>query len=117
MKRKLTKLLVSGVIIIMGLILLKFVPMLLFGKNILYDASAHIALAIFILYLVWFFIDQNRTWRIPYFIFAFMVLTIISIHRVINFEHNDIGLLLGFILGVFSILMAEWKRVKGKLRF
>jgi len=117
MKEELRNLLVSGIVILVGLILLKFIPMLLFGGDILFDASAHIAIAIFILYLLWFFIDQNKNWRIPYFIFAFMVLTIISVQRVINGYHNDVGLLLGLALGLVSIGVAEWKRIKNKFDF
>ena len=117
MKEELRKVLISGVIVLLGLVLLKFLPMLLFGSDILYDASAHIASAIFILYIVWFFIDQNKTWRIPFFIFAFMVLTIISVQRIVSNSHNDIGLLLGLVLGISSIFIAEWKKFKNKLEF
>ncbi len=117
MKKEFKKIIISGVVVLVGLILLKFIPMFLFGNNILYDASAHIALAVLVLYILWFFIDQNKNWRIPFFIFAFMVLTIISLQRIVNYSHNDIGLLLGFILGVLSILIAEWEKVKNKLKF
>ena len=117
MKEELRKVIVSGIVIILGLILLKFLPMFIFGSDILYDASAHLSVAIFILYALWFFIDQNKSWRIPFFIFAIMVLTIISVHRIVSDNHNDIGLLLGLILGVISIFVAEWRKVKNKLRF
>ena len=90
MKKEFKKIIISGVVVLVGLILLKFIPMFLFGNNILYDASAHIALAVLVLYILWFFIDQNKNWRIPFFIFAFMVLTIISLQRIVNYSHNDI---------------------------
>jgi hypothetical protein len=117
MKEEFKKIIISGLVILVGLILLKFIPMFVFGDNILYDASAHIAVAVLVLYILWFFVDQNKSWRIPYFVFAFMVLTIISLQRIVNYSHNDIGLLLGFILGVLGIGIAEWKKIKNKLRF
>lgn len=117
MKEEIRKIIISGLIILVGLILLKFVPMLAFGENILYDASAHIAIAILVLYFIWFFIDQNKNWRIPFFIFAFMVLTIISLQRIVNYSHNDVGLLLGLILGMIGVGIAEWKKIKNKLKF
>jgi hypothetical protein len=117
MKEEVKKLIVSGFVILIGLVLLKYLPMWLYGSGILFDASAHIAIAIFILYFFWFFIDQNKNWRIPYFIFAFMVLTIISVQRIISNNHNDIGLLMGLVLGLVSIGVAEWKRIKNKFDF
>jgi hypothetical protein len=117
MKEKIKKIFIVGIIISIGLILFKLLPMLIFGNDILFDASAHISIAIFVLYILWFFIDQNRSWRIPYFIFAFFVLTVISIQRIINNSHNDIGLLSGLVLGILGIGVAEWKKIKNKLDF
>ena len=46
-----------------------------------------------------------------------MVLTIISVQRIISNNHNDIGLLMGLVLGLVSIGVAEWKRIKNKFDF
>jgi len=117
MKAEFRRLLVSGSIIIIGLFLLKIIPMYLFGESILFDASAHLAVAIFILYGLWFFIDQDRGWRIPYFIFAFFILTVISLQRIVSYNHNDFGLLLGLILGLFGVGVAEWNSIRDKFEF
>lgn len=114
---KLKKIGIAGLVIFVGLLIFKYLPMRIWGKDILFDASAHIATAIFVLYILWFFVDQNKTWRIPYLIFAFLVLAIISLQRIITFAHNDVGLLLGLILGIVAIAISQWRRIKGKLDF
>jgi hypothetical protein len=43
----------AGAITAVGLILLKYFPMSVWGEDILYDASGHIAIAVFILYVLW----------------------------------------------------------------
>jgi len=50
------KILVAGIVIAIGLIIFKYLPMFIFGKNILFDASSHVAWTIFLLYIIWFFI-------------------------------------------------------------
>jgi len=91
--------------------------MYLFGKDILFDASLHIATAVWVLYIIWFFIDQNKNWRIPYLIFCFLVLTIISTQRILANAHDDIGLLLGLLIGLIAIGIAEYKTLKKKIKF
>jgi heme O synthase-like polyprenyltransferase len=117
MNKNIRKILLAGLVIFLGLILLKFIPEKIFGKGILFDASLHISGAIFILYILWFFIDQNKNWRIPYFIFSYLVLTIISIQRVLTNNHNDTGLLLGLGVGILGICIAERKPLKNKIKF
>ncbi len=102
---------------ILGAILFKYVPMHLWGADILYDASAHLMIVSFFLYIIWFFIDQNRSWRIPYFIFCALVLSIVSLQRIEANAHNDIGLLMGLLVVLVSIAIAERKRLKGKIKF
>lgn len=116
-KSQLFKLGIAGLTISIGLILFKFIPMAIWGENIVFDASAHISIAIFVLYVLWFFIDQNESWRIIFFIFAFMVLTIISLHRLIVQAHNDIGLLAGLVIGLVAIGASESNYIKGKLQW
>ena len=115
--KNIKKIIISGIIIVIGLTIFKLIPMEIWGMKILFDASAHIAIAIFLLYITWFFIDQNKSWRIPYFIFCFLVLAIISMQRIITQNHNDLGLLEGLIIGIIAIGIAEWKSLKNKLKF
>ncbi|MCD4759401.1 hypothetical protein K8R33_00755 [archaeon] len=112
MKKDLNKIFISGIIIFIGLVIFKFIPMIVFGNEILFDASAHIAISMFILYVIWLFIDHNKKWRIPYLIFSFFVLTVISVQRIINFKHNDLGILFGFFLGVIAILVSRGNELK-----
>jgi len=107
----------TGIFMLSGLILLKYIPMFLFGKDIMFDASAHVVFASFILYLFWFFVDQNRNIKIPYLVFSFAILTIISIQRIIRGKHNEIGLILGFLVVVISIVAPRWKYIKNNLEF
>lgn len=116
-RKNLQHILIAGVITTVGLFLFKYLPMSIWGKNILFDASGHIASAIFVLYVVWFFIDQNKKWRIPYFIFAGLVLVIISLQRIVANAHNDVGLLGGLLLGIVAIGVSQWKGVKKRVEF
>lgn len=116
-KENIRRLSTAGIIILVGLFLLKYIPMQLWGDAILFDASAHISIAIFVLYIVWFFIDQNKSWRIPFFIFSLVILAIISLQRIITFAHNDIGLLLGLILGTVAIGTSQWDVIRKKIEF
>lgn len=101
----------------LGGFLLKFLPMSMIGSEILFDSSFHLITASFVLYVCWFFIDQNREWRMPFFLFAALVLSIISFQRIIANAHNDIGLLLGLLVSMLAIYFAEKKGLKGKLKF
>ena len=67
--------------------------------------------------LLYFFIDQNRTWRVPFFVFALAVLTVISIQRILDNAHNDVGLILGLLISVVSILLPRWKEIRKKISF
>ncbi len=104
------------VLMSIGLLLFKFLPMQIWGQDILFDASMHIVIAMFALYTLWFFIDQNKSWRIPYFFFSIIVLTIISIQMILVQAHNDVGLLLGFAIGTVSIIISQGMRLIHKLR-
>lgn len=110
-------LLIAGSITAAGLLLLKYLPMSIWGDDILFDASGHIAIAVFVLYALWFFIDQNATWRIPYFIFAAAVLVVISFQRIVDNAHNDVGLLLGFALGLVAIGVSQWGMIRKRLKY
>lgn len=107
----------AGSVMFIGLLLFKLLPMGIFGKDIRFDASAHITITIFILYIIWFFIDQNKTWRNTFFIFSLVVLSIVSIQRILVDAHNDIGLLLGLCLSLVAIVSSQKKYFKNKFRF
>lgn len=100
-----------------GLLLFKYIPMWMWGNNILYDASGHMASTILMLYIIWFFIDENKKWRIPYFFFATLVLVIISLHRIIVNAHNDVGLLGGLAIGLTAVGISHWRALKKKIKF
>ena len=116
-KRKIRSLAICLVIMAFLLFLFKFLPMRFFGQDILFDASMHIVVASFVLYLGWFFIDKNKSWKIPYFIFAIFVLLVISIQRISANAHNDIGLLGGVIISIISIVISNWHYFHNKISF
>lgn len=116
-QRKLTILNKASSVMFVGLFLFKFIPMEMFGKDIKFDASAHITITMFCLYIIWFYIDQNKAWRNIFFIFALVVLSIVSIQRILVDAHNDIGLLSGLILSITAIIYSQPKYFKDKFRF
>lgn len=107
----------TAIIMIIGLILFKYIPMYIYGKDILFDASAHIVWASLGLYIIWFFINQKKSWRIPYLIFSAMVLTIIGIQRIIVRAHNEVGLMLGLAVAAIAIIIPRWKEFKKGVSF
>lgn len=107
----------TALLMVLGLFLFKLVPILIFGSDILFDASAHLTIASFVLYALYLVIEKNKSWKGPYFIFAFAVLTIISVQRIISNAHNDLGLLIGLIISAIAILLPRWKKIKNKLNF
>jgi hypothetical protein len=107
----------TGLIMIIGLLLFKYLPMWIYGKDILFDASAHIVGTCFVLYIFWFFIDQNKNLRIIYLIFSLAILIVISIQRIITKNHDEFGLILGFIISVIAISLPRLKEVKRSLKF
>lgn len=116
-KQKIISLLVAAVIMGLGLLIFKFLPMELFGRQILYDASAHLTITILVLYVIWYFIDQNKSWHIPFFFLAFAVIVIVSIQRIISNAHNDIGLLAGLIVSLIAIIISRWHYFRNKFKF
>lgn len=107
----------AGTVMVVGLILFKLIPMEIFGEDIKFDASAHITITMFALYFIWFFIDQNKSWRIVYLIFSLVVISIVSIQRILVDAHNDLGLLFGLILSIFAIVFSQKKYFKDKFKF
>jgi len=105
------------IINIIGLILLKYLPMWIYGKDILFDASSHIAWTGFLLYFLWFFVDQNKSWRVPYFILSGVILVFMAIQRVIAGQHNEVGVILGALVISLAILVPRFKEFKKRLDF
>ena len=114
---KIKALAIAFVIMSAGLAIFKFLPMYIWGSDILFDASTHVTTAIFLLYVAWFFIDQNKSWHTPFFIFSLVIITIISMQRILVFAHNDIGLLEGFSISLLAIILSRWSYFKKKLSF
>jgi len=107
----------TTVLMIVGLALFKYLPMYLFDSNILYDASYHVLFTILLLYILWFFIDQKKSWRIPYFIFSGALIIIVSLQRIIAQEHNEVGIILALLIGAISIVIPRWKEFMGGVKF
>ena len=102
---------------VIGLIFFKYLPMYLSEGNILYDASYHVLFTILLLYILWFFIDQKKSWRIPYFIFSGVLIIIVSLQRIIVQEHNEVGIILALLIGAVSIIIPRWKEFMGGVKF
>jgi hypothetical protein len=106
------RVLIASMIILIGLILFKYIPMWNYGSDILFDASAHIAITIFILYLGWFFVNKTQKSRIIYLEICFLVLVLIGIQRIEVMEHNFIGVVKGAVIGIIGILIANFEKIR-----
>lgn len=107
----------TAILMVIGLIFFKYLPMYLSEGNILYDASYHVLFTILLLYILWFFIDQKKSWRIPYFIFSGALIIIVSLQRIIVQEHNEVGIILALLIGAVSIIIPRWKEFMGGVKF
>lgn len=116
-RAKVHSILVAGLIMSIGIIVLKYIPMILWGSDIRFDASLHITTAMFGLFVLWYFIDQNTKWRMPFILFSLVVIFIVAIQRILVDAHNDVGLLLGFGLSCAAIVIARWEYFRGKIDF
>ena len=116
-KKQINKILIAGFCMVVGLFFFKFLAEKIWGDTVLIDASFHIISASFVIYILWFFIDQNKNWRVPFFLFSTLILFVISVQRILVEAHDDVGLLLGLIISIISIGIAERKSLKGKLKF
>ena len=116
-KQQIKHIILTAILMTIGLIIFKHLPEYVYGNNILFDASQHVTITIFVLYVLYFFIDQNKSWKIPYFIFSAVVIIIISIQRIYSNHHNEIGILLALLISTSSILISHYKYFKNKLKF
>lgn len=104
--KKANRILLCAFLMILGLIFLKYIPMYFYGKEILFDASAHLTITFFVLYAVWNFIDGKK-FKILFYIVGFLVLFLISYQRIFAGAHNVVGLALGIIISLISIIFSQ----------
>ncbi len=90
-----------------GLILFKLIPMLIWGKNILFDASMHVIIASLILYIVYLPIEHNKHLKFSYVLFSIIVLVFVGVQRYSVYEHNLFGIALGLLISFAGILIAK----------
>jgi membrane-associated phospholipid phosphatase len=115
--RKITALMTAASLMAIGLLFFKMIPMQIFGEDIRFDASFHIVTTVFCLYVIWFYVDQNKSWRTPFFVFSMVIISIVSLQRLMVNAHSDIGLLGGLAISIGSIMWSQWAYFKDKLRF
>lgn len=104
-------------IMALGLGLFKFAPISLWGSGIQFDASFHVVATIFGLYVIWYFIERNKRWRVPFFIVATGLVTVISIQRIFAEAHNEIGILIALALSAVAIILSRPEYFLKRLRF
>lgn len=105
----------SWIITAIGLILMKYIPMSIYGEYILFDASSHMAWSIFGLYFIWIFlIESKKEFRIPYIIISTIALIIMAIQRIISHNHNALGVTLGIIIGILAIIIPRFNEIDMK---
>jgi hypothetical protein len=107
----------TTVIMVVGLILFKYIPMYIYGKDILFDASSHMAWTSWGLYVFWFFIDQKKSWRVPYFALSAVILMIMGVQRIVVGAHNEIGVMLGLAVVGIAIIIPRWKEFKEGIKW
>ncbi|MEX0930314.1 MAG: phosphatase PAP2 family protein [Candidatus Paceibacterota bacterium] len=92
---------------VLGIGLFKYTPIALWGNGIQFDASLHVTTTIFFLYVIWYFIDQNKRWRVPFFIVSTGLVVVISVQRLFAEAHNEVGILLAFALSAVAITLSR----------
>ena len=90
-------------IMILGLVVFKCLPMLIWGKYILWDASTHIVLLSLILYVIYLIFEHNKYMRFIYVLFAIVALVFVGVQRYASMQHNLIGIVLGLLIAFFAI--------------
>ena len=115
--QKIKNIIFTGLIMILGLILLKYIPMYIWGKNILFDASAHLTITIFIIYVGYLFIEKSKRLKKYYIPLSMSAITIVAIDRIITNNHNYIGLLLGLFISLLAIYLTNHKKLNGEIKF
>lgn len=115
--QKLHRIVTSIFVAAVGLLLFKLAPMVMWGTMIEFDASFHVTAAILGMYVLWFFIDQNPRWRLPFITIATGVVLVVAIQRMLVDAHSDLGILLAIVIGVIAVGCAEWESINEKVSF
>lgn len=106
--KKIISIFICFFIMVIGLGLFKYLPMQVYGENILFDASAHVVWTSFLLYTFWLVVEKHNKLRIPFFVVAWVVLVAISMERLIIGAHNLIGVALGFGISFIAVAISRW---------
>jgi len=110
-KNRIKKIIYTWLIMAIGLVLFKYIPMYFYGE-ILYDASSHIVWTCFGLYFIWlFFIEKNKSLRTPYVILSLVVVFLMGIQRLYAHQHNAFGLMMGLLVVIVGMLVPRWMEV------
>src|SRR3989344_8541668 len=110
--KKIESLVICLALMSISILLFKFMPMEFFGNDILFDASQHVTITIFVMYFIWIFIDHKKLGK--YFLsFSIVVVLFMSIYRIVVKKHDIIGVSLGVLLSLLSIYLS--KKIIGKL--
>jgi len=114
---KIRRIILATLVSVVGIVFFKLLPMMIWGDMIKYDVSFHIIVTILVLYVLWFFIDQNPTWRVPFFMVSSVIIIVVAVQRLLVDAHNDIGILFTFVISIVALSSAEWRDIKDKLSF
>ena len=106
MKKKLKELIIPAILIALGLLIFKYLPMDIFGENILFDASAHMAWISFMLYSIYIFI-KDKSFQIPYIVLSTIILILVGIQRIVSYHHNYFGVSFGLAISIASIYISK----------
>jgi len=101
------------ILMAVGLIIFKFIPELIWGDKILYDASLHLVFLSMILYIIYLTIEHTHLKHF-YFIFSAIIITAMGIQRIFQGAHNLAGLILGLVIAGISILIPRMKYHKNQ---
>lgn len=115
--QKVRSLLTALLFMATGVVIFKYIPMEIWGSDIRFDASLHVIVTSFVLYTVWYFVDQNESWHIPFFILSGLIVGVVATQRILVDAHSDIGLLLGLVVSLVSIILSRPGYFRGKFNF
>lgn len=105
--KNLVKIILVSVFMFVGILVLKFLPMKIFGPDILFDASLHLTATILILYSIWLFIEHEKKNKL-FLIGVIIVTALVSLQRILVQAHDIAGLLGGYFISLASIGLAEY---------
>lgn len=116
-KDQILSLIICFMVMLVGIVTLKFIPERLFGADITFDASLHVTATIFILYTLYFFVDQNIVWRYIYVVGGIVLTAVIAIERIVAGAHDSYGVMLALGISLGGIILSRWSFFKKRLTF